>query len=502
MLTIQEDLLSLSWQVAEFCQLLKAFHEHNAAHSNSASSTPAAADDSATQRMPLVNGYSAQDKCVADIAENINPDAFLQQLTKEFKSKVTGIDQAEPKSWFCGSSSHGDKATASAPGSLLYESNVQARTFVLHKLQQHEEWSKAATNSINMASAVKKRQAEQATLPKQKQKQTKGANDAAEQGVTSANLHPRAESGVAGVAGGIRPDTTTNVTVGVVGGDQDEQGANNGRNWTVDIQGATNWLWGGRRRSSDTGNAAATDSNTHPSSSAEASSKVMTNHQAQQNGVTKPGVTHTQDTGSVSVGCPFCVLDDNYPEAAAAHASGDATAFWGSGGYCSCECCSKCKSKGVSEQQTAVQIGSAGHTVRSSSSSTVQHDTSCSSYSCGSSSHPQSHYGDWAVETDCPFMWRRLVWQLLGRLKPYSQQFYRYKAHMCPHTDNNALWLAVMNSLSHNLINFKDPLDRQLTAQRDEVTPELLTCIKQYARALRQTFAEVSNMLYVSFLGC
>jgi hypothetical protein len=49
----------------------------------------------------------------------------------------------------------------------------------------------------------------------------------------------------------------------------------------------------------------------------------------------------------------------------------------------------------------------------------------CSS-SSSSSSDPAVHYID-------PFMWRRLLWQLLGKLSPEAQAFYAQHLAVCPH---------------------------------------------------------------------
>jgi hypothetical protein len=38
-----------------------------------------------------------------------------------------------------------------------------------------------------------------------------------------------------------------------------------------------------------------------------------------------------------------------------------------------------------------------------------------------------------AVPYSDPFMWRRLLWQLLGKLNPESQAFYAQYLAMCPH---------------------------------------------------------------------
>jgi hypothetical protein len=51
--------------------------------------------------------------------------------------------------------------------------------------------------------------------------------------------------------------------------------------------------------------------------------------------------------------------------------------------------------------------------------------TSSSSSAAGGCTDPV-HYAD-------PFMWRRLLWQLLGKLSPEAQAFYAQHLAACPH---------------------------------------------------------------------
>ena len=53
--------------------------------------------------------------------------------------------------------------------------------------------------------------------------------------------------------------------------------------------------------------------------------------------------------------------------------------------------------------------------------------------SSGSSSRASSPYGSWPVAYDDPFLWRRLMWRLLGKLSPEAQAFYAQYLGMCPH---------------------------------------------------------------------
>jgi hypothetical protein len=51
----------------------------------------------------------------------------------------------------------------------------------------------------------------------------------------------------------------------------------------------------------------------------------------------------------------------------------------------------------------------------------------------GGSSSSSGPYTGWAVPYDDPFLWRRLMWQLLGKLSPEAQAFYSTYLAMCPH---------------------------------------------------------------------
>jgi hypothetical protein len=48
----------------------------------------------------------------------------------------------------------------------------------------------------------------------------------------------------------------------------------------------------------------------------------------------------------------------------------------------------------------------------------------------------QQQHGCGTVPYTDPFMWRRLLWQLLGKLSPESQAFYAQYLAVCPHCPN------------------------------------------------------------------
>jgi hypothetical protein len=73
----------------------------------------------------------------------------------------------------------------------------------------------------------------------------------------------------------------------------------------------------------------------------------------------------------------------------------------------------------------------------------------------GSSSSSQQAaaglYGALPVPWSDPFMMRRLLWDLLGKLKPTAQAWFKQYADMCPHTDEGALWRMVVLSLARHI---------------------------------------------------
>jgi len=45
-------------------------------------------------------------------------------------------------------------------------------------------------------------------------------------------------------------------------------------------------------------------------------------------------------------------------------------------------------------------------------------------------------YSSWPVAYDDPFLWRRLMWKLLGKLSPHAQAFYAQYLALCPHCND------------------------------------------------------------------
>jgi hypothetical protein len=76
----------------------------------------------------------------------------------------------------------------------------------------------------------------------------------------------------------------------------------------------------------------------------------------------------------------------------------------------------------------------------------------CSS-SSGSSSSPDAAglYGALPVPWSDPFMMRRLLWDLLGKLKPTAQAWFRDQMFMCPHRGLSREWRMVVMSLARHI---------------------------------------------------
>jgi hypothetical protein len=110
--------------------------------------------------------------------------------------------------------------------------------------------------------------------------------------------------------------------------------------------------------------------------------------------------------------------------------------------------------------------------------------SSTPSAACFIPNNPQQAWRD-------PFSWRRLVWGLLGRLKPTAQAWYVQHYGMCPHCPDQQLWSAVARSLRRHLWvpQSADALQWQLSGPyvlphcRDKEGQML-----QYARALNLAF--------------
>jgi hypothetical protein len=93
------------------------------------------------------------------------------------------------------------------------------------------------------------------------------------------------------------------------------------------------------------------------------------------------------------------------------------------------------------------------------------------SSSSGSSSSRQAAgaaggglYSNLPVSWSDPCLMRRLLWELLGKLKPTAQQWFKQHARMCPHRGNLVLWHMVVMSLARQI--WAPPGDWNLQSQQ------------------------------------
>jgi hypothetical protein len=119
------------------------------------------------------------------------------------------------------------------------------------------------------------------------------------------------------------------------------------------------------------------------------------------------------DNQRVASGCPLCAQEQQQQQAAAASAAGSAA-----------------------DSSTAAP--SPPESAGSSSSSNP------AGAACFIPGDPQQAWRD-------AFGWRRLVWGLLGRIKPSAQAWYVQQYGMCPHCPDGKLWNAVSRSLRRHL---------------------------------------------------
>jgi hypothetical protein len=90
------------------------------------------------------------------------------------------------------------------------------------------------------------------------------------------------------------------------------------------------------------------------------------------------------------------------------------------------------------------------------------------------------------------FMWRRLMWGLLGKLKPTAQAWYVQYYGMCPHCADYKLWGAVARSLRRHLWlpPDADAIKWQLSGRfcLQHCSEQQCRLMVQYARALNEAF--------------
>ena len=77
--------------------------------------------------------------------------------------------------------------------------------------------------------------------------------------------------------------------------------------------------------------------------------------------------------------------------------------------------------------------------------------SSSSSRQAGTAAGGKGLYSNLPVSWSDPCLMRRLLWELLGKLKPAAQQWFKQHARMCPHRGNIVLWHMVVMSLARHI---------------------------------------------------
>ncbi|WIA40229.1 hypothetical protein OEZ86_013611 [Tetradesmus obliquus] len=103
-----------------------------------------------------------------------------------------------------------------------------------------------------------------------------------------------------------------------------------------------------------------------------------------------------------------------------------------------------------------------------------------------------------AVPHTDPFLWRRLLWLLLGKLSPASQAFYTQYAAACPHCPDPEVWTIVRSSLLNSLWSSPaaDVIEQQLSRPCHisvGANGERGDRMQLYARALNTSFEQGSH---------
>jgi len=98
-----------------------------------------------------------------------------------------------------------------------------------------------------------------------------------------------------------------------------------------------------------------------------------------------------------------------------------------------------------------------------------------SNSACGitptSSSGSSGLYGQFPVSWSDPFMMRRLLWDLLGKIKPTAQAWFKKHARMCPHSTSVRFWHMVVMSLARHIWIPSGPWGSSSIAQMQLILP-------------------------------
>jgi len=115
--------------------------------------------------------------------------------------------------------------------------------------------------------------------------------------------------------------------------------------------------------------------------------------------------------------------------------------------------------------------------------------------SSSSSSGSAGLYGQFPVSWSDPFMMRRLLWDLLGKIKPTAQAWFKKHTRLCPHRLSITLWQMVVMSLARHIWAPPGRWGFEAQAQMALLLPPSVASASKLARddpaaaAVRQTYA-------------
>jgi hypothetical protein len=98
-------------------------------------------------------------------------------------------------------------------------------------------------------------------------------------------------------------------------------------------------------------------------------------------------------------------------------------------------------------------------------------------------------YGRFPVPWSDPFMMRRLLWDLLGRVKPTAQQWFKTHANLCPHRGWESLWHLVVMSLARHIWAPTGAWTAQQQQQMSLLLSRDAAATARYARSLNTAFS-------------
>jgi hypothetical protein len=144
-------------------------------------------------------------------------------------------------------------------------------------------------------------------------------------------------------------------------------------------------------------------------------------------------------------------------------------------------CCELC----MAEQAAAPALNAFG----SSSSSSSELSSSAAAAAAGGEAG--GLYGNLPVPWSDPCLMRRLLWELLGKLKPAAQQWFKYHGHVCPHRRDVKIWQFVVMSLARHIWSPPGTWD---AAYEQQYNDELALLLPLNGREPKQNLPQKSRL--------